>query len=131
MTGICRECEFCFPDNNGFVCASHDGIYGEDITDTIEMKKDCYSEGLEAFIKRSQRETLVFIPGTKLSQLKIDGRKQIELMDKNGKIIRIKGAKAKELFGEIEIERIEIDMYMVRAVFDPSIFNGSNYIVVK
>ena len=87
MAGMCKDCEFFFPrEEFGFLCA--DAHYGENIADSLEVVKDCYSEGFDAFIERSKKEDVSFLPGTKLSQIKIDGRKQIELRDQEGKGIR-------------------------------------------
>jgi len=55
MAGKCKDCEFCFPhEEYGFVCA--DANYGENISNSLEEVKDCYSEGLDAFIERSKKE---------------------------------------------------------------------------
>ena len=131
MAGKCKDCEFCFPhEEYGFVCA--DVHYGENVSDSLEEVKDCYSEGLDAFIERSKKEEVPFLPGTKLSQIKLDGRKQIELRDKEGKGIRIKASNAKKMMPDIEIERLMLDdTYLVRAVFDPKPFNGGKYLIVK
>ena len=117
MAGKCKDCEFCFPhEEYGFVCA--DAHYGENIADSLEVVKDCYSEGLDAFIERSKKEEIPFIPGTKLSQIKIDGRKQIELRDQEGKGIRIKASNAKKMMPDIEIERLMFDdTYLVSLNF--------------
>jgi len=80
VAGNCKDCVFCFPnEEHGFVCA--DANYGENISGSLEEIKDCYSEGLDAFIERSPKEEIPLIPGTKLVQLKIDGRKQIGVTD--------------------------------------------------
>jgi hypothetical protein len=71
MSGKCRDCEFCFPHEElGFMCA--DAHYGENISDSLDKVKVCYSEGLAAFIERRKKEEIPFIPGTKLSQIRID-----------------------------------------------------------
>ena len=45
MAGMCKDCEFFFPrEEFGFLCA--DAHYGENIADSLEVVKDCYSEGL-------------------------------------------------------------------------------------
>lgn len=45
MKGKCCDCEFCFPDKNGFVCA--DAHYGENITDSLDQKKTAIQKGLK------------------------------------------------------------------------------------
>ena len=101
MATKCKDCEFCFPhDEFGFVCA--DAYYGEDISDSLDKVKDCYSESFGSFMERSEQEEKLFVPGTKLSQIKLDGRKQIELIDQEGKVIRIKASNAKKML-DIEV----------------------------
>jgi hypothetical protein len=131
MAGRCKDCEFCFPnEDSGFVCA--DAHNGENISDFVDELKDCYSEGLDAFIKRSKNSEIPFISGIKLSQIKIDGRKQIELRDQEGKTIRIKASHAKMIMPNIEVERLIIDdTYVIKAVFDPKPFNGGMYLIVR
>jgi hypothetical protein len=100
MDKKCGDCEFCFPHPEfGFVCA--DENYGENISDTLNIIKPCYSEGFNAFVERTKQEEIIYNVGTLLTQLKIDGRKQIELIDKEEKIIQIKASKIKELFNEV------------------------------
>jgi hypothetical protein len=131
MSGKCKDCEFCFPhEEYGFVCAGSN--YGENISGSLKQIKDCYSEGLDAFIKRTKKEEIPFIPGTKLGQLKIDGRKLIEVTDQEGKMIRIKASNAKKMMGDVEIERIQFgDTYLVRAIFDRELFGEKKYLVIK
>lgn len=50
--GVCGDCEFCFPHEEGFVCA--DAFYGRNITGELLEVKKCYSEGIEAYIRRHQ-----------------------------------------------------------------------------
>lgn len=131
MIGKCKDCEFCFPhEKYEFVCA--DAHYGENIADSLEVVKDCFSEGLNAFVERSKKEEILFVPGTKLSQIKIDRRKQIKLRDQEDKVIRIKASSAKKIMPDIEIEGVIFgDTYRVRTVFDSKPFNGGKYLVVK
>lgn len=131
MGSKCLDCEFCFPHEDfGYVCSGDN--YGEDISKTLEIEKDCYSEGLEAFIKSSKQEEIVFLPEVKIAQLKIDGRKNIELIDKEGKIIEIKFSTAKSIFGDIEILRKQFDdVYLVNAVFNEEPFNGSRFLIIR
>jgi len=98
----------------------------------LDEAKKCYSESLEAFIERNKKLEVPFIPGTTLNQLKLDGRKYIELTDQEGKIVRIKGSKAKQMLGVIEIQkRIFDDAYKVNAIFNPEAFNGGNLLIIK
>lgn len=131
MSGKCKDCEFCFPHEKfGFVCA--DANYGEDISKSLGEIKECYSEGLDAFIERSKKEEVLFIPGITLSQLKLDGRKCIQITDQEGKTISIKASKAKKLFPEIELERALFEeAFVVRAIFNEEPFDGGKYLVVK
>jgi len=131
LSGKCIDCEFCFPhEDYGFVCASAN--YGKNISDSLEEIKDCYSEGLDAFIERSEREEISFDANTRLDQLKIDGRKQIELIDQEGKTIQIKTSKAKKFFGDVSIQCLKFEnCYVVNAVFDKEIFNGGSYLVIR
>ena len=131
MSGTCIDCEFCFPhDEFGCVCAGDN--YGEDISKSLDMEKPCYSEGIEAFVKRSQQEEVVFLPGIKLSQLKIDGRRAILIVDKEGKTIRIKFSTAKKIFGEVKVLKLQFEEdYLLDTVFNNDLFEGGNYIVVK
>jgi len=131
MSGKCLDCEFCFPhDEFGFVCA--DVHYGKNISTSIEEMKDCYSEGLDAFIERTKQNEIPFIPGIRLSQLKIDGRKQIELTDQEGKTIRIKASNAKKMMPDIEVERIQFeDTYVVKGTFSNEPFGDGRYLIIK
>ena len=131
MAGKCKKCEFCFPhEEYGFVCAGAN--YGANISGSLKEIKECYSEGLDAFIERSKKEEIPFIPGTKLGQIKIDGRKQIEVTDQEGKIIRIKASNAKMMLRDIEIERIQFgDTFVVRAIFDRELFGENKYLIIK
>lgn len=130
MENKCRYCEFCFPhEEYGYVCAGES--YGEDISKTLDLEKDCYSEGLEAFIKKTKGKEIVFI-STTLAQLKIDGRKKVELTDKAGKTISVKASLAKELFGEIVVLRKRFEAeYEVDAVFNNEMFKSGNYLILK
>lgn len=131
MSGKCQDCEFCFPNEEfGFVCAGDN--YGEDISKSLDEIKECYSEGLHAFIARCEKEEAVLAPGTTLSQLKLDGRKRIEITDQEGKMINIKASKAKELFPEMEVERALFeDAFVVKAIFNKEPFNGGKYLMIK
>jgi hypothetical protein len=130
MKGKCCECEFCFPDKSGFVCA--DAYYGENITDSLDQEKDCYSEGFESFVNQCKKEEIAFIPGYKLSQLKFDGRKSIYLIDEEDKQIQIKFSKAKLMFGEMEIVRqVFDDAFKIKGYFKRELFNGSKILIIK
>lgn len=50
--GVCEDCEFCFPNEGGFVCA--DAHYGKDVTKELLKVKECYSEGFEAYVRRQK-----------------------------------------------------------------------------
>ena len=131
MATKCKDCEFCFPhDEFGFVCA--DAYYGEDISDSLDEVKDCYSESFAAFMERCRQEEIPFFPGTKLSQIKLDGRKKIELIDQEGTVISIKASNAKKMMPDIEVERIIFqDTYQVKTIFDSKPFNGRQYLIIK
>lgn len=126
----CRYCEFCIPDSdNGFVCA--DKFYGESVKDSLEEIKECYSEGLEAFIARSEKEVVPMI-NTTLKQMKLDGRKNIVIKDQEGKSIRLKVSKAKELMPDIKIIKMLFEgEYEADVVFNSEPFNGGNYLVIQ
>ncbi|HEY5524242.1 MAG TPA: hypothetical protein VIK26_02775 [Clostridium sp.] len=127
----CGYCEFCFPDDkNRYSCA--DINYGKDVSETLDVKKDCYSEGLEAFIERSDQETVTVIGNITLSQLKIDGRKSIYLVDLEGKTLSVNTSKAKKLFADVVVLKISLeDTYDVKAVFSNEVFKGGGYLVIK
>ena len=131
MMGKCEDCEFCAPDKKyGMVCAGKK--YGEDVSQTLKDNKDCYSEGFEAFVRRKKKEEVAYVPGTKLIQLKVDGRKRIELIDKENKIISIKFSLAKEILADLEILRmLDEDMYLINGFFDPEPFEGGKCLVLK
>lgn len=131
MNNKCRDCEFCFPHEEfGYVCAGDN--YGENISATLDDNKQCYSEGLDAFINRVKQEEIIYIPNTRLGQLKIDGRKQIELTDIEGKTIKIKASKAKEIFGEVVLIKNRFDdEYLVDATFNNEMFKGGRYLIIK
>lgn len=122
MPGKCKDCEFCFPhEEYEFVCA--DAHYGQNISSSLEEIKECYSEGLNAFIERNKKEEIVFIAGITLKQLRVDGRKKIDLTDHEGKVLRIKASYAKKLMPDLEIERRILDgVFLVNAVFDNGLF---------
>lgn len=126
----CRYCEFCFPDEKlEFVCA--DKFYGESVKDSLNEVKECYSEGLEAFINRTKRESVPMI-NTTISQLKLDGRKRIELTDSEGKTISIKSSKARELFTDVIVKKMIFeDTYEVEAIFNNEMFQGGKYLIIK
>lgn len=126
--GICRDCEFCFLDGGRRVCAGE--YYNEDVTDSIDEFKDCYSEGLEAFCRRKDRESIRFV-ATTLGEIKIDGRKSIFLIDTDGKTIEIKAKKAQEAFRDVVIIKVSDDDYYLDTVFNREMFNGSNYIIIR
>ncbi|PHO07899.1 hypothetical protein BFT35_03965 [Thermoanaerobacterium thermosaccharolyticum] len=131
MKNKCRDCEFCFQhDEFGYVCAGDN--YGENISDSLDVEKPCYSEGLGAFINRAKQEEIIYIANTKLAQLKIDGRKMIELIDKDGKTIIIKASKAKKIFGDVEVlKRLFDDEYIVDAVFNSEMFKNGKVIKIS
>ncbi|MBU3214788.1 hypothetical protein LL033_08190 [Clostridium estertheticum] len=125
----CRYCEFCFPDDKErYICA--DFNYGKDVSETLNVVKACYSEGVEAFIERSDQEAVTV--NTTLVQLKIDGRKRIYLVDLEGKTLNVNTAKAKKLFPDLVILKINLeDTYNVKGVFSNEVFKGGRYLVVK
>lgn len=125
----CRYCEFCFPDDKErYICA--DAHYGEDVSDTLDVVKDCYSEGLEAFTERSEQEAVHV--NTPLSQIKIDGRKRIYLVDLEGKTLSVNTSRAKKLFPDVVVLKISLeDTYNVKAVFSNEVFKGGRYLVIK
>jgi hypothetical protein len=131
MGSKCRYCEFCFPnEESGYVCAGDN--YGENISETLDVEKSCYSEGLEAFIERSKQEEIIYVPNMKLAQIKINGRKQIQLTDKEGKTIRTKASKAKEIFKDVVVLRNRLgDEYLVDAVFNREMFKDGKYLIIK
>jgi hypothetical protein len=131
MKNKCRDCEFCFPhDEFGYVCAGDN--YGENISDSLDIEKPCYSEGLKAFINRAKQEEVIYIANIKLSQIKIDGRKMIDLIDREGKMIIIKAAKAKKLFGDVVVlKRLFEDEYMVDLVFNNELFKNGKVIKIS
>lgn len=131
MKGKCRDCKFCFANPDlGYICA--DVNYGESVTDTLNVEKECYTEGLDAFVERTQREEIVYLPNTKLSQVPLDGRRVIYLVDSEEKMIRLKASKAKELFGEIIVLRMLFeDEYLIDCIFNGELFKGNRYIELK
>ena len=130
MVGKCCDCEFCFPDQKfGFVCVG--AHYGENLSSSLDEVKDCYSEGLKAFIKKCKANEIIYEVGTKLEDIKIDGRRKIRLIDQENKIVEIKASYAKELFEGIEVEKRIFDgEYVVRAIFDNKIFNGKKLLKI-
>ncbi len=130
MVGKCCDCEFCFPDQKfGFVCVG--AHYGENLSSSLGELKDCYSEGLKAFIEKFKDNEIIYEVGTKLEDIKIDGRRKIRLIDQENKIVEIKVSYAKELFEEIEVEKRIFDgEYVVRAIFDNKIFNGKKLLKI-
>lgn len=130
MLGKCEDCKFCFSGEiYGYVCGGTH--YDDDITDSISLIKECYSEGLDAFIENLKADVFSFEPGTKLGQLKIDGRHNIEVVDQVGKGIRIKASNAKLLMGDLIVVRRELDKtYVVNTIFDPAPFRGQSYLIV-
>jgi hypothetical protein len=125
----CRYCEFCFPeDNECYICA--DANYGKDISETLDVVKTCYSEGLEAFIERSNQEAVIV--NTPLSQIKIDGRKRLDLVELEGKTLSVKTSKAKQLLGDVVVLKVMFeDTYDVKDVFSNELFKGGRYLVIK
>lgn len=131
MSGKCGDCEFCFPHPQySFVCA--DVHYDQNISNSLEEVKDCYTEGFDTFVTRCEEEAIIFDEGTKLIELKIDGRKNIELLDQKNKIISIKASVAKKMFPEIQVYKQKFDyQYEVLAIFDEKPFQGSRLLVIN
>lgn len=131
VKNTCRYCEFCFPeDKERYICA--DVNYGKDVSETLDLVKNCYSEGLEAFIERSDQEAVTVIGNTTLSQIKIDGRKRIDLVDLEGKTLSVKTSKAKKIFPDVVVLKVMFeDTYDVKAVFSNELFKGGRYLVIQ
>ncbi|MCB2305605.1 hypothetical protein LGL08_00050 [Clostridium estertheticum] len=127
----CRYCEFCFSeDKDCYICA--DVNYGKDVSKTLDVVKDCYSEGLEAFIKKSDQKAVHVIGNTTLSQLKIDGRKRIYLVDLESKTLSVNTSKAKKLFADLVVLKISLeDTYDVKGVFSNELFKGGRFLEIK
>lgn len=131
MSGnICRCCEFCFPNAEaGFICA--DKFYGESVSDTLDVEKDCFSEGIEMFIE-SMKDDSVEYNNEPIKNIKIDGRKSIILQDLDGKSIQMKAKIAKTTLSEIPVIRLVMDdIYEVNAIFDKDLFPNGDFIRLK
>ncbi len=85
----CGYCEFCFPKDNGFVCAGDQ--YDEDITNSIDEVKPCYKEGLDAYSERIEAEAVKY-DYKPIGEFYIDGRRTYELKDLNKVTIRVRGS---------------------------------------
>ncbi len=97
--GKCRKCKWCVLEEKGkYICL--DLYYGQNITDSMNKEKTCYSETLEDFAERIEREAEVFNDKTKLSQIKIDGRKNTNLICNCGNEISLKGTLVKKYLAE-------------------------------
>ncbi len=123
----CRYCEFCFTmDNEVFTCK---GV--QNISDSLDVIKDCFSEGLEAFSERLEEEAIIF-NNKPLMEIKIDGRKLIYIKDNKCKMIRVKASIAKKIFGELPVKKLlGDDIYEINAVFKDEIFRGRKFINIK
>jgi len=117
----CRYCEFCFADKvEGYVCAGEN--YGENLNDSLDEHKECFSEGFESFCQRLDDEAII-CDNKPLGDLKIDGRRMIILKDLNNRTIRMKGSIIKEHFSHITVSRIfDGDTYEINAVFSEDVF---------
>ncbi|GCD12766.1 hypothetical protein [Clostridium tagluense] len=125
----CRYCKFCLPeDKERYICA--DVNYGKDVSETLDVVKAYYSEGLEAFTERTEQEAVHV--NTPLSQLKLDGRKRIYLVDLEGKTLSVNTSRAKKLFSDVVVLKISLgDTYDVKAVFSNELFKDGMYLVIK
>ncbi len=103
----CKECEFCFPNEKGFVCAGEH--YGDSITDTLDQVKGCCSEGFDAFSLKRGNAILPINPPRTLGQMKIDGRTKIKLIDMAGKELVIKASEAKKHFLDMVLIKVRYE----------------------
>ena len=128
--GKCKDCEFCFENKDGYICA--DAYYGQNISDTIDSEKECYSESFDSFYKRLKSEEIIYQKNTQLKSLKIHKSKRINIYDLNKKIISLKFKYAIEMFKDVDVIRnLGFDDYQVKCFFDEELMKGSNYLVIK
>lgn len=129
--GKCKECEFCFPGvETEFVCA--DAHYGEDISNSLEEDKDCYTEGLDAFIENCRKKEEYYVFPKFVKDLDVDGRKRIEFVDLDENVLSIKFSKAKKSIGEVKVIKKKFeDCFLLEVKFSEELFKHGKYVVIK
>jgi len=128
--GNCKDCEFCFKNKDSYICA--DAFYGQNITESIESEKECYSESFDSFYKRIKSDEIIYPKNTRLKSFKIHKSKRIYIYDLNKKIISLKFKYAIEMFKDVDVIRnLGFDDYQVKCFFDEELMKGSNYLVIK
>ena len=66
--GPCKTCEFCFPgEDGGYVCA--DAHYGEKVDINDATERDCWSIGLDEYVRRRQKIEINMFSLEKLREL--------------------------------------------------------------
>ncbi len=118
MSGLCIDCEFCFTDEVfGFICG---GIhYGENVADSRNQVKECYFEAPDSSLEKPPKEEIVYLKGTTLADIRIDGRKCIRLQDEAGRTLAMKGSVVKKLLLHMGVERQILDgTFQVCGSFD-------------
>ena len=113
MAGKCFNCELCL---------SHSEIG---------------TGGTEHYCKEdrtvvSKDEEIIFSPDFVLNKLEYDEDMQIELADKENRILQITFSKAKPIFGEAVVFRKTLEgTYYIDVIFNKKCFGDSNYLVIK
>jgi len=128
--GKCIECEFCFLNKEGYICA--DAFYGQNITETIKEDKECYSESFNVFSERSKSEEEDYPRGTKLESLKIHKSKRIYLQDLNKNVVSIKFKQSIGLFKDVDVvKNLNFNHYQIKYFFEDEMMKGSKFIIIK